>query len=230
MTAEKLLEKTTTISKALFDDDKTRDDFMKNTESWKKTGYFGNGKNIYLNDALQALAEIICSAREEIDKASAKSAGKSSSRISALKSFAKCAVNMNLKNGLYEYQGKWVLLDGHRVVRLNADVSSLPHMSEDMKPYNIEHLFKPEYTVEAVLPTVAELKAFIAEMGKERKPIIFEANGVQHGFNPKYLLELQQILPNAKHYFPESNTCRDCLYSVSEDGEDALTLPVNIGK
>ncbi len=230
MTAEKLLEKCTEISKALFSDDKLRDDFMKNTESWKKTGYYGNGENIYLNDALQALAEIICSAREEIDKASAKSAGKSSSRISALKSFAKCALAMNTKNGLYDYNGKWVLLDGHRVVRLNEDVSSLPHMAEDMKPYNIEYHFKPKYPVEAVLPTIAELKAFIAEMGKERKPIIFEVNGVQHGFNPKYLLELQQILPSARHYFPESNTCRDCLYSVSEDGEDALTLPVNIGK
>lgn len=224
MTAEKILEKATTISKALFDDAKARDDFMKNTESYKKVYYLEN------SEAIQALAEIICSAREEIDKASAKTAGKASSRVSALKAFAKRAVAMNMDNGLYEYQGKWVLLDGHRIVRLNADVSSLPHMAEGRKPYVIDKFFEPEYPVEAVLPTIAELKAFIAEMGKERKPIIFEVNGVQHGFDPKYLLELQQILPNAKHYFPESNTCRDCLYSVSEDGEDALTLPVNIGK
>ena len=229
MTAEKLLEKCTEISKALFNEHEgARQDFMKDTISWKNTSYYGSGGNIYLNDAVKALAEIVCSAREEIDKASAKQAGKGSTRISALKAVVKGVVGMRTGNGLYESNGKHILLDGHRFFRLNEDVSCLPHMDDNMTPFNVDKVLQGDYSKEAVLPTVAECKAFIAEHKGERKSIVFEVDGVLHAFNPKFLLELQQIYPTAKHYFLSDNNSTSPLYSKTDEGEDALTLCVKI--
>lgn len=230
MTADKLLEKCTDISKALFNThEDERKDFMKDTISWKKTSYYGNGGNVYMNDAIKALAEIIFSAREEIDKASAKQAGKGSTRINALKAVAKGVVGMRTGNGLYESNGKHILLDGHRFFRLNEDVSCLPHMDDNMTPFKVEKMLQADYSKEAVLPTIAECKAFISEHKGERKPIVFETDGVKHAFNPKFLLELQQIYPTAKHYFLSDNNSTSPLYSRTDEGEDALTLCVNIG-
>ena len=231
MTAEKLLEKCTEISKALFNEHEgARQDFMKDTISWKKTSYYGSGGNVYMNDAVQALAEIICSAREEIDKASAKQAGKGSTRISALKAVAKDALSMRTGNGLYKYHGKYVLLHKYRFFRLNEDVACLPHMDEGMKPFDVDAALRGDFTKEAVLPTIAECKAFIAEHKGERKPIIFETDGVKHAFNPKFLIELQQIYPTARHCFLSNNSPLSPIYSRTEEGEDALTLCVNIGE
>ena len=127
---------------------------------------------------------------------------------------------------------KYTLCDGHRILRLDQDVTSLPHVEKE-KAFSSDSINKMmndsklNKTGEALnLPTVAEIKAFIAEQkakhgSKNNIPICID------GYiyvNPQYLLDFVQALPDCKAYKPENN--RSPIYFAADNG-DGILLPVN---
>ena len=127
---------------------------------------------------------------------------------------------------------KYTLCDGHRILRLDQDVTSLPHVEKE-KAFSSDSINKMmndsklNKTGEALnLPTAAEIKAFMAEQkakhgNKNNIPICID------GYiyvNPQYLLDFVQALPDCKAYKPENN--RSPIYFAADNG-DGILLPVN---
>ena len=76
------------------------------------------------------------------------------------------------------------------------------------------------------LPTIAELKAFIAEnkakYGKDNRIPYCIDNYVY--VNPQYLIDFMQALPDCTAYKPDNN--KSPIYFIADNG-DGILLPVN---
>lgn len=124
---------------------------------------------------------------------------------------------------------RYVLCDGHRLIRLNREPVSIPRVGEKaaFNSDSINKVMDVKQEGEVLpLPTVQELKAFISEMKakhgtKNRIPYCID------GFiyvNPQFLLDFIQALPGCVAIRPEKAT--HPIYFKSEDG-DGILLPVN---
>lgn len=124
---------------------------------------------------------------------------------------------------------RFVIIDGYRLIRLNADPVSIPHVDKE-KAFDSDSINKimqvNRYGEKLNLPTVQELKAFISEMKAKhgtKNNIPYCIDGFIY-VNPQFLLDFMQALPGCEAIRPED--AKHPIYFKSEDG-DGILLPVN---
>jgi len=186
------------------------EEIIRNPREWENSPHFP-----FYADAAKLLIE----AREAMDKANT-----SGSVLTALKRIYKSAAALDRKgfDGFFKSGDRWALCDGYRFVRLNNKPDSIPEVWNDM---DLDKTIPQgaKYAEEIPLPTVADIKAFIAEKNMTRsKPGPFEA-APGWWCNPFYLLDMIQALPGGKAHRPERPMA--AMYYESDDG-DAVLLPV----
>lgn len=127
--------------------------------------------------------------------------------------------------GIFENRGKYVICDGYRLIRLNEDISSVPHTENDFDVAGVMRGCSAEGETIA-LPTVGDLKAYIAantkKVGRRKETSPYFLNDVVY-VNPQYLIDMIQALPGCTAYKPESPVSP--IYFASESG-DGILLPV----
>lgn len=127
---------------------------------------------------------------------------------------------------------KHVVIDGYRCIRLNSDIPSVYHAERiPIKAESINQFFDLsemdlDESMMLTLPTIAELKAFIAE----KKTAGIKPENTHYYLNdyicvnPSYLLDVIQALPDCKAYMPKSNISP--IYFQAENG-DCVLCPIN---
>ena len=127
--------------------------------------------------------------------------------------------------GIWQDDGMYCVSDGYRLIRLKKDIASLPHTSFKM---DTKKLIAPlgEGRIEMKLPTIAELKAFIAThpKQKDREPSPFIVDGF-YPLNPWYLKDIMTALPDCKAYLPQK--INRPVFLEAENG-DAVILPIRL--
>jgi hypothetical protein len=104
---------------------------------------------------------------------------------------------------MFKSNGMYCVCDGYRLVCLNDDIQSLPH---------VENTFDVEKAMENIakdrivlnLPSISEVKATIARSNKRQIPSMIIDGLV--GVNAKYLLSVMQSLPECVAYVPNSKS------------------------
>lgn len=130
--------------------------------------------------------------------------------------------------GVFEQNGKWILTDGYRALRLNEKPEAIPECAGVESTEDIMDKAKNKALdrEKVTLPDVSAIKLYIAEAkakyGKKWKRQPIEALPGWY-CNPQYLLDIMQALPDGTAYRPEKWS--DMLYYESEKG-DAVLLPV----
>ena len=188
-------------------------------------------EKISLNQFYANAAAILIDCRAAMDKKTTPAGS-----LSAIKRFCKAAMASNNRalNGVFEYSGKYCICDGYRMLRLNNDIDSLPHLdTNNTRPINVDQIMEPAIdncrNEIAELPTAAEIKAYIARCnalyGKRADGISYE---VAPGLfvNPHYLLDIIQALPDCRAYIDTLKGWKSSIYFVSDAG-DGLLLPIN---
>ena len=168
-------------------------------------------------------AKLLKTLGTEIDKKSSKVS--SASRVAALKHFVSESVNPPMR-GIFQQDGWFVLCDGFRAVRLKEDLVSVRH-AEEGEPVNMRPIFEKAMLNEdeMELPTIAEVKTFIAETGQthSNKHVPMQLKNGMY-VNPHYLLDFLVILPEIKAYDPHN--LLGPIYLKGSNGEDGVLLPV----
>lgn len=131
--------------------------------------------------------------------------------------------------GIFPYDGKFVICDGFRMIRLNADITSLPHVENDFDVASVMRGIATDGET-LTLPGIADLKTFLAEEKVRKK-----REGARHfklrtwcldnfiHVNPQYLLDMMQALPDAVAYRPDRPISP--IYFRADNG-DGILLPV----
>lgn len=229
MTSENILENVKEMVKAFSEKINSPEAakwIIERPEEWLKPSlypeFFGNA------------AKIILACREDIQKKVDKASGRSSARLASLKSLCKMATSHFNKSmhGLYKDEfDKWSLCDGHWIVRLSDDVECLPHVDiEHIMPLKSGGFFEQNKKVEQteIEPlNMAALKEAVTANKKELKPYIIEHNGERFGFNPRFLYDVLNILGSGTKCYVSNPKAP--MYLVSESGEEAIILPINLG-
>ena len=132
--------------------------------------------------------------------------------------------------GIFTRGDKYCICDGFHLLRLNEDITSLPHVEND---FDVDATMSGAIKAagEAVeLPSVGELRAFIAndkkKVGGGKKRAHLRTPYCLAGFwycNAEYLLDMLQALPGCTAYKPAG--WRQPLYFKAENG-DGILLPV----
>lgn len=127
--------------------------------------------------------------------------------------------------GIFYHGEKYIVCDGFRLIRLNEDISSIPHVENDFDVDSVMLGCSAEgETIE--LPTVGDLKAYIAantrKVGRRKETKAYFLDSVVY-VNPKYLVDMIQALPGCTAYRPKSPVSP--IYFTSENG-DGVLMPV----
>lgn len=131
--------------------------------------------------------------------------------------------------GIFPYNGQFVICDGYRLIRLNADITSLPHVENE---FDVDGAMRGVITHGETLnlPRIPDLKAFLAEEKARKK-----REGAKNfklrtycldGFiyvNPQYLLDMLEALPDAVAYRPGKPASP--IYFRADNG-DGILCPV----
>ena len=131
--------------------------------------------------------------------------------------------------GAFKSGDRWAICDGYRFIRLNEKPNSVPECSADIDLDGRVIPVDARTAEEVTLPTVAEIKAHIADCkakygskwARRRESAIEAVPG--WWCNPNYLLDMVQALPNGVAHLPSKPIAP--MYYESEDG-DAVLLPV----
>ena len=131
--------------------------------------------------------------------------------------------------GLFWAGERWNVCDGFRLLRLRHDMPDLPHVENDLNTtFLLRHVGPTDE--ELPLPSVADLKAFIAaekaKHGRLAKTPYLLGDFIL--VNPQYLLDVIQALPGCRAYKPA--TPLSPIYFCTEDGDDGILMPIRPGK
>ena len=167
-------------------------------------------------------AQMIIDLRAKMDKTSTPAA-----RVNAIKNIIKNAPESRPSmKGLFRNGEKWVACDGNRAIRTGTDITSVPHTEEPN--FSVERFIPPILNEKLDLPTIAEVKAFIAERGYTKSNFHGKEGFCLDGYvwvNPFFLMDMLNALPGAVIYKP--STPRSAIYMQStETGDDGILLPV----
>lgn len=167
-------------------------------------------------------AEIIIDLRTKMDKASTPAA-----KVNAIKNIIKNAPESRpIMKGLFRNGDKWVACDGNRAIRTGTDISSVAHTEEPN--FSIERFIPKERGETLTTPSVAEVKAFIAERGYTKSNFHGKEGFCLDGYvwvNPFFLLDMLNALPGCVAYKPTSQLSAIYMQST-ETGDDGILLPV----
>ncbi len=128
--------------------------------------------------------------------------------------------------------GRQCICDGCRAFRLNEALPLEERPADAGDPLNLDKIFpdiSTEYTA-IPLPSAKEVKAFIAleRAAKGRKEILrWDFGKGKPVVNASYLLDLLNILPDAKEIYYKNLVAP--LYAKSERG-DAILLPIRLAE
>lgn len=131
--------------------------------------------------------------------------------------------------GLFEHGGKWIYCDGARMLRLNADITSVPHCENKIE-------FNPDSVMNGVkmfgemlnLPKISTLKAYIAsekarvgarKYKRFRDP--YYLGGVTY-VDPQRLIDMLEALPGCTAVKPDGRFSP--VYFSAKNG-DGILLP-----
>jgi len=178
------------------------------------------------NPVYRSAAELLVDFREKLDsRITPKTVAAALKRVIANVNPAQSRFQ-----GIFPYDGQFVVCDGFRMIRLNADITSLPH---------VENKFDVDFMMRGVvthgetlnLPSIPDLKAFLAEEKARKKQEgarnfklrTYCLDGFIH-VNPQYLLDMLEALPNAVAYRP----CKPVrpIYFRADSG-DGILWPVS---
>lgn len=162
-------------------------------------------------------AALLVDAMESMDKKTT-----ARGQLSAVKKFLSDSDARPLYKKMWEQGGYYCACDGYKAIRLKSDLPSLPHATpDDGTPLDLEKKFSTcRKDAVLALPTIGELKAFIAAHKKQNKPFLLDGCVL---VNPEYLLAAMQALPGATFYKPANYYSP--VYFKSDDG-DGILLPV----
>lgn len=131
--------------------------------------------------------------------------------------------------GIFPYNGQFVVCDGYRLIRLNADITSLPHVANE---FGVDAAMRGVVThgETLILPSIPDLKAFLAEEkarkkqegAKDFKCRTWSIGGGIY-VNPQYLLDMLEALPDAVAYRPGKPASP--IYFHADNG-DGILCPV----
>lgn len=173
-----------------------------------------------------AYAEISYHAQQEIFK---KSVGKAAPAIKRIINNVPEA-RTGFKGWWKDAEGRACICDGVRAVRLNSGevkgIDELPTPSIDLD----RSMSSKQNTKDLELPTIQELKAFIAEQKAigawtKYKSVSYDFGENLPAVNPEYLIDILQILPDAKARIVPGNMSA-AIYFEGSDG-DAILLPMH---
>ena len=151
------------------------DGVISNPEKWVGSQFF---------PFYASAAEMLIEARARLDtKTTPRTQQNAISRI-----VKNCPDSRPSMCGMFSYGDRFVVVDGYRLIRLNEDISSLPHVENDFDVASVMKGVGP--TAETLqLPTVGDLRAFIAakkvKCGKKMIPGPYCLNGYIW-CNPQY--------------------------------------------
>lgn len=179
----------------------------------------------------QAAASLLLGIRENMDRRNA-----SPSALSACKRILKACPRKD-NRFVFSQDGRFCLCSGYHAVRLKDDLPSLPHYdpenTDHSRPINLSSVFKAATdasSIEIQLPSITELKTWIASQksvagkGYMKIPYEIDCGAFRIGFNPSYLLDMLQVLPDA-HVFVSSPI--SAAYFTAANG-DGVLLPVRL--
>lgn len=188
-----------------------------NPEKWLDSAYF---------PFYAAAAEMLIEVRASMDKTISKSG-----TLAAIRRIAKNCNREDMR-GIFQQGGRFCICDGYRLLRLNTDISSIPHVETN---FDAERAMgdSSENPHPLQLPSIADLKAWISDhktrFGKSWKPwkdpyILTYGDGEKICVNAQYLIDMLQALPGctAAVKSPVSP-----IYFSAENG-DGVLLPVRL--
>lgn len=175
----------------------------------------------FYGDAAQLLSAVLA----DMDRKSG------AGMVSAVRRIAEYGAKHNRIKGMFKDDGRFCVCDGYRLVRLFADLPSIPHHESDISPLNTAAVMPdtlPDESAALPIPDTAELRAFIATAkaeGKAKKaigmkPYKWESVSV----NPEFLLTILQSLPGCKA-FKTGNKLTAPIYFTADNG-DGILMPV----
>lgn len=190
---------------------------------FEKTGY---------HKPLTALYRLNMEAREEMYKKNAKASYKPS--LAAVKRLLKNAGTCReALTKAWWADGLWWVCDGHRAVGLKEAVDTIPTYDPEIdkyEPVNIAQATKPlldgTYMEEVALPEKGEIKQAIADWKAGGKQFNWPEIMVGEKLvNAQYLLDMVEILPQAKAYREPNDRVIWPIYFKDEDGNVGTLLP-----
>lgn len=189
------------------------DGVIANPEKWVSSDYF---------PFYAAAAEILIEVRTRLDtKTTPRIQQNAIARI-----VRNCPITHPNMRGLFSYEDRFVVVDGYRLIRLQNDISSLPHVKNNFDVASAMKYVGP--TAETLqLPTVGELRAFIVANKIRHGKKIIPAPYCLDGFiwcNPQYLIDMIQALPGCTAYKPKKQVSP--IYFETPNGDDGILLPV----
>ena len=180
------------------------------------------------NEALPALSILGKLAREAKEEMVSK--GGKKDVLAACKAIVKSAQGQcrdNLKGAFIDKEGYQCLCDGFRAVRLKDHLDALP----TAEGIDLERIFKPcrEYSVEMKLPTIGEVKAFIAsEKAAGKKEFRYDFGEGKPAVDAKYLLDLLKLGLDETAKIHSRYQMTYAIYMHGE-GVEAILMPVRKG-
>jgi len=141
--------------------------------------------------------------------------------------------------GVVNLDGKSIILDGYRLLRLSADPEELPRAECNGLPFEMDTLKRiieksvnapaEKADKELPLPCIDDLRATIKaqKAGKVSMPLVYWTlqDGNHLGVNAQYLLDMMLALPGCTAYRPE--TCSAPIYFKAGEN-DGILLPVRM--
>lgn len=175
-----------------------------------------------------ALYRLNKEAMEEMYNKSARNSSKPS--LSAIKRILKGAINDAVKKAWWQ-DGLWVVCDGFRMVGLKEAVPSIQTYDENVDKYQTMNargvwfpLFDGSPLEEVEIPQKGEIKQGILDAKAKGDKKAYIKVGVRF-FNAQYLLDMVEILPNAKMYQADDNQFHP-IYFRDEEGNIGVLLPI----
>ncbi len=182
-----------------------------------------------LHKPFTALYRLNKDAMEEMYNKSARNSSKPS--LSAIKRILKNAEGRVMLTKAWWQDGLWVVCDGYRMVGLKEAIPSIPTYDETVDKYqtmDAKKIYLPLFDgtpmEEIEIPQKGEIKQAIldAKAKGDKKKLI--KVGVRF-FNAQYLLDVLEILPNARMYQRDENPY-SIVFFKGEDGNIGLLCPV----
>ncbi len=186
---------------------------ISNPEKWTSSDYF---------PFYASAAELLIEIRARLDTQITPRA----TLAAITRIYKNCSNSRPEMQGIFAYENRFVICDGYRLLRLNSDISSLPHVTND---FDVGSAMKGVGPTEEILklPTVGELRAFIAaSKSKHGRKSLLDPYCID-GFvwcNPQYLIDMIQALPKCTAYKPKKTVSP--IYFQAANGDDGMLLPV----
>lgn len=186
------------------------DELFANPEKWEDSTLFP----FYAH-----AAKVLIDCKASIDtKTSARST------ISAVKKMIKETDRLNFQ-GIFAHGEHYCVCNGFQLLRLNDDISSIPHVKNDLDVGAVMNPIISSAAETIQLPNIADLKAYIAATkparNEKRKSYSLDVVFV----NPVYLLEMLQALPGCVAYKPKSRLSP--IYFKASNG-DGILMPTRV--